>query len=129
MGKRGKTAIPLAPDGVRWKRSGQLQVTSLPCLRSAEVLIVKATVCKLPAVFRYPVDELFQNARHRFCLNDLKRHADGDCRWGTCVVATRARFVGDVILDTVAHSTEHLQDHTREDHNNGTHGVKHCKGT
>ena len=26
-----------------------------------EVLIVNATVCKLPAVFRYPVDELFQN--------------------------------------------------------------------
>ena len=49
-------------DGVGWKRFGQLQVTCLPCFRSAEVLIIKATVCKLPAVFRYAVDELFQNA-------------------------------------------------------------------
>jgi hypothetical protein len=66
-----RLAYTTSADRVGWKRFGQLQVTCLPCFRSAEVLIVNATVCKLPAVFRNPVDELFQNARHRFCLNDL----------------------------------------------------------
>ena len=57
---------------MRWKRFGQLQVTCLPCLRSAEVLIVNATVCKLPAVFRYAVDELFLR-RERSAEGDLYR--------------------------------------------------------